>query len=124
MTKVKVKIKTGDQVKIITGKDRGKSGKVLQVFSARNRASIEGLNLAIKHMRPSKQGEKGQRIEFPAPINLSNVMLICPKCSKVTRISKSEVKSQNLKTNEDQKIEKIKKQKKHRICKKCNKIID
>ena len=66
----------------------GKTGKVLQVFPDKNRASIEGLNILIKHMRPRRQGEKGQRIEFPAPIQLSNLMLICPKCGKKGTLKK------------------------------------
>ncbi len=104
-------IKKGDQVKIIAGKDKGKTGKVLQVFPDRERASIEGLNLLIKHMRPRQQGEKGQRIEFPAPLNISNLILVCPKCGKATRVA--------------HKIKKTDKgQKKFRVCKKCKQIID
>jgi large subunit ribosomal protein L24 len=56
-----MKIKTGDKVKILTGKDKGKEGKVLQIFAEKNKASIEGLNLAIKHLRPRRQGEKPAR---------------------------------------------------------------
>src|SRR3989338_7810191 len=84
-----MKIKKVDKVKILAGKDKGKTGKVLQVFASADRASIEGLNLLIKHMRPRKQGEKGQRLEFPAPLNLSNVMLVCPKCDKPTRVTRA-----------------------------------
>ena len=80
-------IKKGDKVKIIAGKDKGKIGKVLQVFMSRNKVSVEGLNLLIKHMRPKKQGEKGQRIEFPAPMDMSNMMLVCPHCGKPTRVA-------------------------------------
>ena len=72
-----MKIKTGDKVKIMVGKDKGKEGKILQVFQSRNKASIEGLNLAIKHLRGRRQGEKGQRIEFPAPLDISDLLLIC-----------------------------------------------
>lgn len=104
-------IKKGDKVKIIAGKDNGKIGKVLQVFSGGKRASIEGLNLLIKHMRPKKEGEKGQRIEFPAAINLSNIMLICPKCNKPVRIKHKIIKVEDRKT------------KKYRVCKKCEQII-
>src|SRR3990167_6918120 len=82
-----MKIKKGDKVKILAGKDKGKTGKVLQVFPSKNRVSIEGLNLLIKHMRPRKQGEKGQRIEFPEPLDLSNVILVCKSCDKPTRVS-------------------------------------
>ncbi|MDO9399254.1 MAG: 50S ribosomal protein L24 [bacterium] len=108
-------IKKGDKVKILAGKDKGKIGKVLQIFSERNRASIEGLNLLIKHMRPSKQGEKGQRIEFPAPINLSNIILVCPKCDKLTRVAHKYIE-----VTENDKKEK----KKVRVCKKCQQVID
>ena len=109
-----MKIKKGDKVKIIKGKDKGKSGKVLQVFQSRNRASIEGLNLLIKHMRPRKQGEKGQRIEFPAALDLSNVLLVCPKCNKPTRVGYK---------NMEVKVGEKKKNKKVRICKKCKQMI-
>ena len=113
-----MKIKKGDKIKILAGKDKGKTGKVLQVFPSRNRVSIEGLNLLIKHMRPRRQGEKGQRIEFPAPIDLSNVIMVCPKCGKATR-----VKYKYVETNIN--ISKQKnKTKKYRICKKCKQVID
>src|SRR3989338_9793581 len=79
-------IKTGDQVKILSGKDRDKKGKVLQVFPKSQRASVEGLNLLIKHLRPRKRGEPGQRVEFPAPLHLSKLMLICSKCGRPTRV--------------------------------------
>ena len=124
-----MKIKKGDKVKILIGKDKGKIGKVLQVFSSRNRASIEGLNLLIKHMRPKKRGEKGQRIEFPAPMDLSNLMLVCPKCNKPTRIGYkyrevikgSPVSSQ---PKAEQTVQTKKKKKKVRVCKKCKQVID
>lgn len=81
-----MKIKTNDKVKIIKGKDRGKEGKVIQVFIAANKVVVEGLNLMKKHLRTRKQGEKGQIIELSAPLNAANVMLICPKCAKITRV--------------------------------------
>ena len=104
-------IKKGDKIKIIKGKDSGKIGKVLQVFLVKNRASIEGLNLLIKHLRPRKQGEKGQRIEFPAPINMSNIMLVCPVCGKSARVGSKIIQIAG-------------KNKKVRECKKCKQIID
>ncbi len=109
-----MKIKTNDKVKILAGKDKGKTGKVLQVFPEDGRASVEGINLLIKHMRPRKQGEKGQRIEFPAPMNISNIALICPKCGKETRVG--------YKYSEDAKEKGGKK--KFRVCKKCDTVID
>jgi large subunit ribosomal protein L24 len=106
-------IKKGDRVRIIAGKDRDKTGKVLQVFISRSKASIEGLNLSIKHLRPRKQGEQGQRIEFPAPMNLSNMMVVCEKCGKPTRVGVKILAQDG-----------SKKGKKYRVCKKCNQTID
>ena len=97
-----MKIKKGDQIQIIAGKDKGKAGKVLRVIPGNLRIVIEGLNLIKKHMKPKKGGEKGQRIEVPASINISNVMLVCPKCGKLTRVG--------FKVNQEDKL---------RICKKC-----
>ena len=101
-----MKIKKGDQVKIILGKDNGKTGKVLKVFPELGKILVEGANLIKKHVRPRKDGERGQRLELPAKLNVSNVMLVCPKCGKVTRVG--------YKTEGDIK---------NRICKKCKQII-
>ena len=81
-----MRIKKGDKVKILSGKDKGKTGKVLQIYTANNKVTVEGVNLLFKNMRPKKQGEKGQRIQFPFPLTSSNVALICPKCNKPTRV--------------------------------------
>ena len=106
-----MRIKKGDKVKVTTGKDKGKTGNVLQVFPSRNRASVEGVNLLIKHLRPQQQGEKGQRVEFPSPMELSNLALVCPQCGKTARVGyKFEDKG--------------KKKKKVRFCKKCGETVD
>jgi large subunit ribosomal protein L24 len=110
-----MKIKKGDKVKILAGKDKGKTGKVLQIFQSNNRASIEGLNLLIKHMRPRKQGEKGQRIEFPAPMDLSNVILVCKNCDKPTRVGYKYIEVMKNETKAKKKV---------RVCKKCKQVID
>ena len=81
-----MKIKKNDAVKIIAGKDKGKRGKVIQIFAKHNKVVVEGLNLRYKHLRPKKQGEKGQRIEYAAPLDASNVMLVDPKTDKVSRV--------------------------------------
>jgi len=81
-----MKIKKGDNVKIISGKNKGKSGKVTQVFPSLQKVVIEGLNVRFKNMKAKRQGEKGQRIEFSSPLNVSKVMLIDPKSGQVTRI--------------------------------------
>ncbi|MFA5777153.1 MAG: 50S ribosomal protein L24 [Parcubacteria group bacterium] len=97
-----MRIRKGDQIQIIAGKDKGKSGKVLRVIPEKFRIVVEGLNLIKKHMKPKKGGEKGQRVEIPASINISNTMLVCSKCGKLTRIG--------FKVDKNEKL---------RICKKC-----
>ena len=80
-----MKIKKGDLVQIIHGKDRGKKGKVLQVLKKENKAVVEGLNLMVKNVRARREREKGQRVQFNAPINASNVLIVCKKCNKPRR---------------------------------------
>jgi large subunit ribosomal protein L24 len=103
-----MKIKKSDKVKIIAGKDEGKEGKILEVFPEERKLVVEGLNLAVKHMRPRRSGEKGQRIQFPMPLNASNVMLVCNKCSKLTRVGYKILENG----------------KKVRMCKKCKEVIE
>ncbi|MFA6388734.1 MAG: 50S ribosomal protein L24 [Patescibacteria group bacterium] len=81
-----MKIRKGDTVKIITGKDANKTGKITQVLPADQQVVVEGLNKRVKHMRPQKQGQKGQRLEFNAPVHISNVQVVCSKCNKITRV--------------------------------------
>ena len=81
-----MKIIKGDTVLIISGKDRGRKGKVLDVFPKENKVVVEGINLKKKHQKPKKSGEKGQIISFPGPLSLSSVKLICPKCGKAARV--------------------------------------
>jgi len=101
-----MKIKKGDMVLIISGKDRGKKGKILKTFPAEHKILVEGINLRRKHQRSKRTGEKGQIVTLPAPINISNAKLICPKCGKSARIGY-----------------KIVENKKYRICKKCGQEI-
>ncbi len=102
-----MKLKVNDQVKILQGKDRGKTGKVIQVFKKEDKIVVEGLNIMKKHVRARKQGEKGQIIELSAPIDFSNAMLICPKCNKPVRVG--------FKIDGDNK---------KRWCRKCQTLID
>lgn len=97
-----MKVKKGDEVKIISGKDRGKRGKVVRVIPVESKIVVEGINIVKKHLRPKKSGEKGQRVEISAPLNVSNVMVICSRCGKSTRIGY-----------------KVSGDKKFRVCKKC-----
>lgn len=101
-----MKIKEGDQVLIISGKYRGKKGKVLIAFPKESKILVEGINIRKKHQRPKKSGEKGQIVEKPAPIYVSNTKLICPKCNQPVRVGY-----------------KIIEKKKYRICKKCTQEI-
>jgi len=81
-----MKIIKGDTVKIITGKDKGKTGKILKVLLKKNSILIEGLNLYKKHVRPKHQGEKGEMVLVPRPIDVSNVMFVCPNCGQAVKI--------------------------------------
>jgi len=81
-----MKFKKNDMVKVVAGKDKGKTGKITQIFVKYNKVVVEGLNLRHKHMRPKKQGEKGQRIEYAAPIDASNVMHLDTKTGQVSRV--------------------------------------
>ena len=100
-------IRKGDKVLVIKGKDKGRKGKVIDAFPKQGKVSIEGLNLKKKNVKPKKSGEKGQIVQAPAPLDASNVKLICPKCSKPTRIGHNKEGG-----------------KKNRICKKCKEAID
>lgn len=103
-----MKIRKGDTVKMLTGKDRTKTGKVLRVLSESERVVVEGLNVLHKHQRPRREGEKGQKIAFPRAVPLANVILVCTKCGRGTRVG--------YRFLEDAK--------KVRVCKKCKELID
>jgi large subunit ribosomal protein L24 len=102
-----MRIKKNDKVKVIAGKDAGKNGKILNIINSKGKVVVEGVNIIKKHVRPKKDGEKGQRVEIAVPIDVSNVMLICPACGKETRVG--------YQMSEDGK--------KSRFCKKCKKNI-
>jgi large subunit ribosomal protein L24 len=78
-------IKKGDTVKILAGKDGGKTGKVINVDVKNGKISVEGLNMFKKHVRPKKQGEKGEVVQLSRPMNVSNAILVCSSCGKPTR---------------------------------------
>ena len=100
-------LKMSDKVRVRAGKDRGKEGKIIQILPEDHMVVVEGVNKMFKHIRAPKKGDKGQRIEFAAPLDYSKVVLVCPKCSKPTRTG--------MKVDND---------KKRRVCKKCKEIID
>ncbi len=105
---MKLSVKKNDEVKIISGKDKGKIGKVLKVFPKKQRIIVERVNLIKKHMRanPKKQIQAGI-IEKEAPIHVSKVMVICPECKRPARIGKKFLEDGS----------------KVRICKKCGGVI-
>jgi large subunit ribosomal protein L24 len=83
-----MRIRKNDMVKVISGNDKGKEGKILKVFPGSNRVIVEKVNMLKRHTRASKDVPQGGIIEKEGPINASNVMLVCPNTSKPTRIGK------------------------------------
>lgn len=104
-------VKKDDKVRIITGKDAGKEGKILAAMPSKERVIVEGCNMIIRHVKPRKQGEAGGRIEQAGTIHVSNVQLVCPKCGKPTRVGHAVA-------------EKNGKQVSVRVCKQCGAQID
>ncbi len=78
-------VKKGDNVVVLSGKDKGKQGKVLKSDPKGGKVIVEGVSVAMKHRKPRKQGEEGGIMKMETPIYASKVMLVCPKCSKPTR---------------------------------------
>ena len=101
------KIKKNDIVKMLIGKDRGKTGKVLSVFPKKERALVQGLNMVKKHTRKTKDDQQGGIIEKERPVSISNMMVVCQKCNKAARIG----------------FNKLSDGTKVRICKKCKELI-
>jgi large subunit ribosomal protein L24 len=104
----KRKVKKNDLVMVIAGKERGKSGRILRIFAKKDRAIVEKINFIKRHQRPTGQQRQGGIIEREAPLDLSNLMLICESCNKPIRVGK--------KALEDGK--------KARYCKKCGEMVD
>ncbi len=101
-------IKKEDTVNVIAGKYKGRKGRVLAVNAEKGNVLIEKINMIKKHMKPNKTYTQGGIIEKEAPINISNVLLVCPKCGKSTKIAATVTEGG----------------KKHRTCKKCREVID
>ena len=103
-----MQLKKGDIVKAIAGASRGKVGKVIKVIGEKQRIVVEGLNMKKKNTRPRKQGQKGQIIEFPASLHISNAALVCPKCGKTARLAAKVVPGER----------------KRRMCAECKQALD
>ena len=97
-----MKLKKGDNVLIISGKDRGRKGKILEVLPKKGKIVVEGMNIHKKHTKPKRQGQKGEVVEISASFDASNAQLMCTKCTKAARVGY-----------------KITAEKKYRACKKC-----
>ncbi len=108
MLREKCHVKKDDKVKVITGKDKGKIGKVLKIERKKNRILVENINVVKRHTRPTAQNRQGGIVESEAPVPWSNVMLLCNKCLSPVRIKMRRLDDGN----------------KVRTCRKCNEIID
>ena len=104
----KIHVKAGDSILVLSGKDRGKKGKVIEVNSKTRKVLVEGVNMATKHAKPKAMNQQGGIIHQEAPIDASNVMLICPKCKKPARTGYTFIENGR----------------KARTCKKCNEVIN
>ena len=104
----KLHVHTNDQVVVISGKDKGKKGKVLSAHPSTGRVVVEGVAIVSRHQKPRRQGEPGGIIHREAAIDASNVMLVCPKCNKPARMGKTFTDA-NIKV---------------RVCKKCQATLD
>ena len=103
-----MKIKKGDTVKVMAGKDKGKTGTIKKSIPAKNRVVVEKVNMVKKALRPTQQNPQGGITTVEAALDASNVMLVCPSCNETTRISKR-INDNGVKV---------------RVCKKCGKDID
>jgi len=104
MSQVKLIIKRNDIVKVMSGRDRAKQGKVTQVFPEQGLVVVEGINLRVKHLKARAGGQAGSRVQYAAPLKTNKVMIVCPHCGKTTRPKISQ-------TPEGKKV---------RLCRKCN----
>lgn len=102
-----MRIRKGDTIKILLGKDKGRTGKVEKILEKTNKIIIAGVNIYKKHTKPQGEGKPGGIIEIPRPLQASKVALVCPKCNKVSRVGFQISKSGS----------------KERICKKCQAIL-
>ena len=109
----KLQVKTGDTVIVISGEDKGKTGKVQKAYPSKGKIVVEGVAMVKKHQKPRGQGMPGGIIEKEAPIDASNVMVICPKCGKPTRVGHVFVEGEGKASR-----------RKRRICKKCKAVFD
>ncbi|MBE5769668.1 MAG: 50S ribosomal protein L24 [Clostridiales bacterium] len=109
-------VKSNDQVVVISGKDKGKKGKITAAFPKAGRVTVEGVNVVTKHQKARNAMQPGGIIKKELPIDASNVMLVCPKCGKPARVAH---KVTTVTTDAGKQTRKM-----VRVCKKCNAEID
>ena len=111
-----IHVKTGDTVVMLSGKDKGKQGKVLQVSPKEQKVIVEGLNMVTKHVKPRKQGDPAGIMKAESAVYACKVMAVCPKCGKATRVGHKIVEVENDKGEKETKNV--------RVCKRCSAEIE
>lgn len=106
--KTKMHVKKGDMVELISGKDRGKKGKILTAFPKTNQVIVEGINMLTRHVKPSSEMQQGGIISQEGPVHVSNVLIYCPKCKRGRRAGKKILKDGT----------------RVRVCKTCGETLD
>jgi len=101
-----MKLKKGDTVKVLLGKDKGRTGKIIKVLAKKGMVVVEGINVYKKHVKKKSEEQPGGIIEITKPLPVCKVALVCPQCGKTTRVGYTFVKGEKM-----------------RICKKCGKVI-
>lgn len=107
MAQAKLHVKKGDTVKVLSGKDKGKQGKILKALPAKGKVIVEGVNQIKRHTKPNAKVPNGGIITKEAPLFASKVQVVCPACSKATRVAKKEIDGKMV-----------------RVCKKCGEALD
>lgn len=103
-----LRLKKSDKVVVISGKEKGKEGRILSLITKKDRVTVERINIVKRHMKKSRKYAQGGIIEKEGTLHISNLMLICPRCQKPTRIS----------------VQILEDRRKVRLCKKCKEVID
>lgn len=101
-------LKVNDQVEVITGKDKGRVGKIIKVYKKSDKALVERINMIKRHTKARAEGQEGQIVDKEAPIHVSNLMLVCPKCTNTVRVARKSLEDGT----------------KVRICKKCSESVE
>ncbi len=102
-----MKLKLNDKVKVISGKDKGKEGAVVKVLSSVNKVVVSGVNIVKRHIKPGVLSKEGGIVSMEKPLQVSNLMVICEKCSRPVRVGYKELKGR-----------------KYRVCRKCGEVLD